>query len=624
MSEVHNTEAQDQSAMNDESSKDGGIGGFFSKFSDRMGGAADAILDSLKEGVSARLLIIVGLVLWFFGGTATGETTMLLGTAVAKNVYERIRTIVKRVLMITLTFLTMGFGLYLFSFGWSYVTTWDSSILIFFAGLFAAFGIATFFVFLVVIQSLIRLIIGKEKLANIDRSSAEGQRQLAEYNEEQKSLRGAFAKGILWVVMYMFFGMWLEPWLSLKLFFCWNFALFAVLLTKDSSKRGRQGKTTIGDYAEAVLIGSVALFFLIGLGYYWMNGIDKEADGTPARNAVAQICEGAVYVVMMPVNYVRGNKHEATAGDFNGDGFVDDTDNALRLADINDDGKINVNDLSEFSSQYPVVGVDTAKGYPVAVREWKLRRTVGSYNQPVGDVSGDFNVDLYDSAQIARYIAGSGSKPVYQTKGELIPAVAVASDESEQVAQEPPDDEEGYVSIDDRIPQDAVDRSYAIQQQEDAGQPVVPSQTYVPREIPRVVYAQPVQDYFLAGDNPKTIQLGPFPPGKVQVIVDGSIYIDPKIMTNGPFGYAGQQATKDLNNGFSQVLNYGELYRVVQSPQVIGDPQPIRKERIEWAPLYDGVYVAEIDLPSGGPIEIGIREENFGDNAEGFHFQTRY
>ncbi|MCH7492348.1 hypothetical protein IID19_02010, partial [Patescibacteria group bacterium] len=397
----------------------------------------EAFADAIIERVPGLFKIAQWLPVGFFLGVPqTGRAGMANAYARIMLEWERLKGITTLTLMATALFSIVGVSLYVIS----YIVHWP--MLAVTGGILISIALVIFFLYLYLIQAVVRLIKKEEDVGSFDPTTEAGKKRLEKLQDEKKKLAGMFAKGIMWVCIYLFFAIRLEPWTDLTLFFTFNLSLFILLLLKKASHMGRMGYKTMGDYAEWALIASFTVYFLGSLSFYWISGFEKAGINGP-RDFVKVSSDALGETAMLVPNAMNDffedwnldREHQElmkAASDLNNDGFTDRLDSALMIGDINGDRKIDSVDLKTFSTYYRILVADTEVA-DNNTRTWVLNENIGPHSQPVGDVNGDFIVDDVDSIYLHEYIYGNGRPPIYVTDWGLLPAVtSVNSDDSDE------------------------------------------------------------------------------------------------------------------------------------------------------------------------------------------------
>ena len=532
-----------------------------------------------------------------------------------------------------------------------YTTTMqnDSSFIVLVAGLSCTVGLTIFFLYLLTIRALVHVFKKKDEISKLDPASANYQKQLEELRDQQKRLGGAFAKGILWVCMYMFWIMEFQPYaFGLKFWFTFNLTLFIALLTKDSSERGRKGKWTIGHWAESLMIGSTFIYFACGLLYFIVVGFENH--GINGVGEFVRAGRSGFYNVAMivpngvndwsEVQTVRRNYNKATfkKEDRDGDGIPSAADTAFALMDINGRGGMpGLDDLRAFpmyfrSTADTVVSelgdgtVDTM--ITIGPREWTLRATIGPFKQPVGDFNGDFRVTLEDSVDFNNYLLMGGHPPIYVTDPDMVPAkepimvAATSTDESDWDKQSAVDEGRSEHVWGERrttpYHPNIARRMRDIKSHDEVVAGAKPA-PHVDEYMPQTL------EPYISSQSASGIALGEVP-GDAKITIEGwgslvGVGAHPVV---APCGNPLHPAGADLAAGIPP-MNHGEVFiRLSPVSSLVGDLRPPEYRRLNWQRVH-GVWRAEIQLDrnSDEPVDIGlgIRDSNFSDNAGGFNLR---
>ncbi|MFC1688000.1 hypothetical protein ACFL0L_05510 [Patescibacteria group bacterium] len=471
-----------------------------------------------------------------------------------------------------------------------------------------ALGLVIFFMYLTIIQKVVRLAKTQEDLSLIDTDSDAGKRKYQQRRAERFALAGAFTKGILWVCMYVLFGMLIEPWHALTTFVIFNLSLFVTLLVKDSSERGRKGLWTIGHLLEAFQIAGLAAVCIFITFHYWNVGLRKVGGPHMAEfldniGYAAQVVTGKMTdwaPNALKSETLQQNRFELA--DRNSDGFIDGLDTAFAIADINGSGGMpDTLDLEAFSMYYVL---DTSLG-PNA-RGWNLYVAVGPHDQPVGDCNGDLMVTLEDSVYLHQYLHQGGRPPIFQRQTAFIPAdyptQASAQDGSTQYAASQP---ARHPDIDRR----SRDLARASQQQQ---RPNVVAVAPLPQ-------APPVQNFTISAKEYHPVKIGPVRAGstiKIEAVVIGVIRFGPHRIFNRFSDVRGAidwQVKLSPNDDLGRKVNgidHGALCLLVPDPFSKGkqEVQPLNWRVIGTDRNGAVVCIATFTAPMDG--EYGLRIED--------------
>ncbi|MFH1235511.1 MAG: hypothetical protein V1685_01060 [Parcubacteria group bacterium] len=530
-----------------------------------------------------------------------------------------------------------------------YTTTMqkDSSFIALLAGISCAIGLTIFFLYLISIRTLVRVFKKKDEIKDLDPSSAHYKTQLEELRDEQKRLGGAFAKGILWICIYMFWLMEFTPYaFGLKFWFTFNLSLFIALLVKDSSERGRKGRWTIGHWAEAVMIGGTFLYFICGYTFYIITGFENH--GITGVGEFIRAGRSGFYNVAMIVPNEVNDWSEVNAArrgytkasfkkeDRDGDGLPTAADTAFAIMDITGRGGMpGLDDLKAFplyfrSTADTVVSelgdgtVDTM--ITIGPREWTLRATIGPHKQPVGDFNGDFRVTLEDSVDFYNYLLMDGHPPIYVTDPDMVPAkepiMVAASSTDESDWDDQPAVDEGpseHVWGERRTTPyhpDIAQRLRDIKSHDEVvagAKPAPHVNEYMPQTL----------EPYISSHSASGIALGEVP-GDAKITIEGwgslvGVGAHPVL---APCGNPLHPAGADLAAGIPP-MNHGEVFiRLSPVRSLVGDLRPPEYRRLNWQRVH-GVWRAEIQLDRDDPVDIGlgIRDSNFSDNDGGFNLR---
>lgn len=638
-------------------------GDLLKRIAEMFGKPAEKIVNSLPESQIGNLPAIALVLLGFFaGGTQTGRSIVVLGYNLGEAGLEKFRKITKCFMTNAIFFFCIGVPVYIFAlmFGnlwhqsaelaivicaislpvlgiglaltigrlkpafwitigagvlltafccvFHFLLHGDATIIVWWGGFFAALGVGIFFTYVVGLQWILRKLSGEKAPAfNVKDPIS---RQL---REQWNSVRGAFAKGILWVDLFMLLAIRYKPWMDLEEFVIFILSMFALLLVKDSSARGRAGLATVGHYVEVLLLALAAMIFLVTWGSYtgillkqtWPNGYEKSSawitwasDNTLGHIDVLNRSDSLKTI-------------QFALADLDSNGYVDKLDTALAnmwaIGDINGSGgPPDSADLKAFSMYYVL---DMSLG--PKERSWTLYVTVGPHEQSVGDVNGDFEVTLEDSVYLERYLQHGGRAPIYQLQTAFVsakyPTQTNVQEEPAQYAVQQPALEaprnNGRRSGGNTRSQ--LDRgTYAQTPSTTRSSPYIGQRTIV--NVPAANY-KPV----FIGEVPSYATLYIEACGEVNGAGLG--------LVTGPKGN-NHLAGGDPNKGIPD-MNHGELYLVISQagPGSNFQPPPVVR-RLNW--FHQGnVWRAEITLPDqGGSVKIGfhIRDSKYSDNGGGF------
>ncbi len=614
---------------------------------EKMDPAARGLLNEIdtEEGTKPVWLLWGALAGMFFAFTQTGRSGVDAGYQFVNRELQRFLDFTKRIAVFTVWCVLPGAFSYVF---WLLMATWlqfDPSFWLFWSGILVALGWTVFFTYLVVIQSIIRLLKVQEDLSTIDTKTPEGKRLKEERRAARFALAGAFSKSILWCCLYILFGMLLRPWEHLLTFVIFNLSLFVTLLTKDSSQRGREGKWTIGHLMEAVQIGSIAAVCIFLTIHYWNVGL-RRAGGPQVAKVLDALADVGIVTSDQVLGWAPVKRQvdslkvvRSKAEDRNKDGFVDALDTAFAVMDIDGRGGMpNLADLRAFPLYFRSTADTTISELGDGTmdttivrgpREWTLHATVGPYKQPVGDFNGDFHVNMEDSLDFANYLLMGGHPPIYQTDPDMIPAG------DRPLTSEPPKKdtlvlygslekpEARYPSADVR---DRADRIRQLAERQVEGEQqravVVPSVSEVP-----MAYSPQTVNYNVDAKNPEPLSIGRFPSGSViHILATGKIRYDNLLaqrFTIGPIGDPEQGPVWKANvAGEDLPIWHGALCIVVPPDKSIkGFVPPSQHMPLNWIRDGGGVWIADFPVSIDGEYELVVADGGYGDN-DGYYVAT--